>query len=447
MQNKRLGVRCASVLPHFIWLLVAGCSGSGEGEDAADGALAQRGDALEQLTQPSARKSSSDNYFISSQATNQLMLYSTAGAFRGVVREVLKPAASQVGYGGDLFLAAAGSGEVLRFDGFTGAYKGVFIGAGTGGLTSPSAPGIGPDGLFYVGDTVLNQELRFDADGNYIDVLADHADSGLTEPLMQVFDDTSMFICSKQTDSILRYELRTNRFMGEFVPPGVGGLSKPVGLAIGPDNRLYAGSSGTNAVLRYDLKTGAFIDAFVPPGTAGLSDPRAVRFGGPNTNLYVVSSGNNRVLEFDRESGAFVRVVADGTADGLAGSRGLTFTPRPEFRIDSVRHEPVARSSFAHVTMDYRLIDYSDPHPRVALRSIVSSDPDLDLRCAVQGARWGHEDWSFDLDFCNDSGTGQHYPVPYEASTDPKLTSIATAEVPVPPSGRACGSRHGHCRR
>jgi hypothetical protein len=435
------------VISKFLCVLVLGCSGAGGGEFDEEGALARQAAPLQEVAGAPAPPRSNDRYFISSQATNQLMIYSTTGTFGGVVRAVLKPAASQIGYGGDLFLAAAGSGDVLRFDGFTGAYKGIFIPAGTGGLTTPSAPGIGPDGLFYVGDTTLNRELRFDPDGNYIDVLADHATSGLTEPLMQVFDDTSMFICSKQTDSILRYELRTNRFMGEFVPPGGGGLSKPVGLAIGPDNRLYAGSSGTNAVLRYDLKTGEFIDAFVPPGTAGLSDPRAVRFGGPNTNLYVVSSGNNRVLEFDRQSGAFVRVVADGTADGLAGSRGLTFTPRPEFRIDSVRVEPAPHSTFAHAIMDYRLLDYSDPHPRVQLRSVVSSDPDLDLRCAVRGARWGHEDWELDLDLCNDSGSEQHYTITYEASNDHRLTSIATAEVTVPPSDRVCGSRRGRCRR
>lgn len=446
MRQKQLDARYASAISTFLCVLAVGCSGSGEDEFDDEGALARQDGALHEVSQAQGSPPSSDRYFISSQATNQLMVYSTTGTFGGVVRDVLKPAASQIGYGGDLFLASAGSGDVLRFDGFTGAYKGIFIAAGTGGMTTPSAPGIGPDGLFYVGDTTLNQELRFDPEGNYIDVLADHA-SGLTEPLMQVFDDTSMFICSKQTDSILRYELRTNRFMGEFVPPGGGGLSKPVGLAIGPDNRLYASSSGTSAVLRWDLKTGEFVDAFVPPGTAGLSDPRAVRFGGPNTNLYVVSSGNNRVLEFDRQTGAFVRVVADGTADGLGGSRGLTFTPRPEFRIDSVRLERMPHSTFAHATMDYRLIDYSDPHLRVQLRSVVSSDPDLDLRCAVRGARWGHEDWEVDLDLCNDSGEEQHYTITYEASNDHRLSSIATAEVAVPPSDRVCGSRHGRCRR
>src|SRR5262245_28163804 len=42
-------------------------------------------------------------------------------------------------------------------------------------------------------------------------------------------------------------------FLGQFVPSGSGGLSRPRNLTIGPDGNLYVATSneGTNAVLRY----------------------------------------------------------------------------------------------------------------------------------------------------------------------------------------------------
>ena len=427
---------------------VAACSGN-----AADATSTAGGEALSApvadsnaspANHPSGRYA---DFFISSQGSNQVMFFDeTNGSLLKVAREVLKPAASQIGFGGDLFLAAAGSGEVLRFDGFTADYKDVFIPAGEGGLTQPSAPNFGPDDLVYVGDTVTNQELRYDAQGHFIDVVADHS-SGLTYPLMQVFDDTSIYIASRDTDSILRYDLKTKQFMGAFVPSGAGGLSKPVGLDFGPDGNLYASSSGTNAVLRYERNTGAFMGAFVPPNTAGLSDPRAVRFGGPNSNLWVVSSGNNQVLEFDRITGAFIRIVTDGTSLGVAASRGLTFTPRPLFHVFSrVVAQPSRgrNDEFMRIAIDPRLKDYSDRSPRVRLISISSSDPSLDLKRAVRGANFGTEDYEFELSACNQTGAQQRYRVEYSATNSHQLSVIASTEVIVPPqqSGTVRGS---HC--
>lgn len=377
-------------------------------------------------------------YFISSFGSNELMLYNEdSGAFLGVLFDVPAPVASQIGFGGDLFLSASGSGDVLRFDGYSGEYKGVFIHSGEGGLTSPTAPNFGPDNLVYVGDLTTNTMLRYDADGNFIDVFADPETSGLNLPFMQTFDDTSMYLASGGTDSVLRWDLATKEFLGAFVAPGSGGLVKPIGLEFGPDGNLYAGSAGTNAVLRYDGKTGAFIDAFVPPNEGGISDPHAIRFGGPNSNLYVVSTGNNQVVEFDRTTGAFVRVVADGTVDGLTAARGLTFSPRPIFNVYGSVVSPSrhghGRDRFAHVVVDYRLQDYSDEAPRSELVSIVSSDDSTDIRKAVRGARYGEPDYDFYLSLCNSTGVEQRYTITYRASNDHGLTTIATTEIAVPP--------------
>jgi hypothetical protein len=356
------------------------------------------------------------------------------GKFLGMIFTVQGPVASQVGFGGDLFLSASSSSQVLRFDGYTGAYKGVYIKKGEGGLIRPAALNFGPDDLVYVGDTALNKVLRYDRNGKFVDVFAGPG-SGLNQPFMQTFDDKYMYIASGGSNSVIRYDLVTKKY-SDFVPPGGGGLVGPIGLEFGPDGNLYVGSSGTNAVLRFNGKTGAFIDTFIPPGYGGLVDPHAIRFGGRNSNLYVVSTGTNQVMEYDRVTGKFLRVVANGSADGLSKARGLTFTPRPIFSVCS--HVAGAGSlgdthEFKHIFVEHKLKDYSDGSPQVKLMSITSSDKSVDISKAVQHARIGEASYDFDLDFSNKTGSGQHYTITYIASNHHGLATIATTDVDVPP--------------
>lgn len=376
-------------------------------------------------------------YFIASFNSNQLMLFNElTGSFEKIVAAIDKPVASQIGFGGDLFEPSFTTGDIYRFDGFTGEYKGIFVHGGDGGLTNPSAPdfGLGPDGLMYVGDFATNKILRFDRYGHFVDVFADET-SGLIQPYMPTFDETSFYIASGGTNSVLRWDIKTKKFLGAFVKPGSGGLVHPIGMEFGPDGNLYVASNGTNAVLRYNGKTGEFMDVFVPSGTGGIDNLYTVRFGGPNSNMYVVSNNNNKVIEFDRTTGDFVRVVSDGGTSGISGARGLTFSPRPIFHVyANVAQECDVgrRGSFRHVHVERRLKDFSDSHPNVALISITSSDPNVDIRNAVDHARYGTADYDFELSFENTTGAEQHYTITYRASNNHGLTTIATTEVIVP---------------
>ncbi|UTY59278.1 hypothetical protein [Massilia sp. erpn] len=377
------------------------------------------------------------NYFLSSFGTNQLMMFNeNTGKFKKIVYPISKPVASQIGFDGDLFIPSFDTGNVYRFDGFTGGFKGIFVRGGEGGLTNPSAPNFGPDDLMYIGDFATNKILRFDKNGKFVDVFADHETSGLSQPYMPTFDATSFYIASGGTNSILRWDIKTKEFLGAFVPPGSGGLVHPVGLEFGPDGNLYAGSNGTNAVIRYNGKTGEFIDVFVPPGTGGIDNPFAVRFGGRNSNLYVVSNNTNEVMEYDRVTGDFIRVVSDGDSSGLKGARGLTFTPRPIFNVEAkVVGDAYSHGThwMKHISIEHILKDYSDDSPRVKLISIVSSDKYIDIDKAVRHADFGRPDYSFDVDFNNRTGVAQHYTVTYSASNRHGLSTIATTEINVPP--------------
>ncbi len=375
-------------------------------------------------------------YFLSSSNTNQVMIYDEyTGAFRGTVGTIINPAASQVGYDGDMFVpsdgATEGSGLMLRYDSVTGAYKGLFPLGGR--MTTPVALGVGPDGLAYIDDAANNTVLRYDKDGNFIDVFCDGVSSPLSIPAMQVFDDKIMYIASGGNNSILKFDLKTKAYLGYFVPPGSGGLVKPIGLEFGPDGNLYTSSSGTNAVLRYNGKTGEFIDAFVPPGSGGLSFPRAIRFAGPNTNLFVASANTKQVLEYDRLTGHFIGVFSDASVDGVDGERGLAFSNRPTVLV-TASVEGESRSRFREVHIDHSHIqDFVDPHPKVELTSIVSSDPNVDMTRAVRHARFGEADYDFELDFRNNTGVEQQYTITYKATNVQGEWKLGTTTVKVPP--------------
>jgi hypothetical protein len=91
-------------------------------------------------------------------------------------------------------------------------------------------------------------------------------------------------------ESVKSYNGTTGASQGDFVPNGSGGLSFPLGGAIGPDGNLYVSNSDNEDVLRYNGTTGAFIDAFIPSGSGGLGDPASLIFR--NGFLYVANSSD-----------------------------------------------------------------------------------------------------------------------------------------------------------
>lgn len=183
----------------------------------------------------------------------------------------------------DLYVAATHAGSILRYDGTTGAFKGVFVSAGSSGLDAPQGMAFGPDGNLYV------------ASGNWF--------TGSNGP----FYDGDF-----PAGAVLRFEGPAGRhpgaFLGTAVPGGSGGLANPTGLLFAPDPSgnggidLYVASSvqsgsggvliaepGTSQVLRYGATTGAFLGTFIAPGSGGLKFPTFLTFTetDPTTLAYV----------------------------------------------------------------------------------------------------------------------------------------------------------------
>ena len=93
--------------------------------------------------------------------------------------------------------------------------------------------------------------------------------------LQQVFAvDGDLYVSSRFTDEVMRFNGATGAFIDDFVSAESGGLDEPNGLAFGPDGHLYVASRLTDEVLRYDKVTGNFIDEFVPvSGNGGMDAP------------------------------------------------------------------------------------------------------------------------------------------------------------------------------
>ena len=176
------------------------------------------------------------------------------------------PTSATFGPGGDLFVASFETDQVLRFDGASGAYEGVFVSAALGGLNGPDAgTKFGPDGLLYVPSFWNDRVLRYDSDGVFVDEFVAFREGNCRRPRDLVFHDEHWYVASSGNNRILRFDAAGN-FVSQFAT-----VLQPYSLAFHPfDHELYVVSLTDNGVYRLDGDNGAVRGAAVPSGSAGL---------------------------------------------------------------------------------------------------------------------------------------------------------------------------------
>jgi sugar lactone lactonase YvrE len=269
--------------------------------------------------------------FVSSQtdptAHSVLRYDGGTGAFVGVFASgggLNAPLGMAFGPDGHLYVATGNSSQVLKYNGVTGAFLGVF--ASGGGLQAPINLTFGPDGNLYVSSSCC-QVLRFNGSsgaflGDFI------SGAGLDQPRGLAFGpDANLYVVNYNTGSVRRYNGTTGAFIDEFVPAGSGGLATPSDLAFGPDGNLYVtgGNFPIPGVFRYSSATGAFMNQFAT--VADGPYPISMAFG-PDGNLYVVTSGSKfAVFRFDWKTGAFMDEFVASGSGGLSNPFGMAFSP------------------------------------------------------------------------------------------------------------------------
>jgi len=220
----------------------------------------------------------------------------------------------------DILVADFVGDDVRRYDAATGELLGTWTKMpeldGSLGLV------VGPEGHVFVASEEANKVLRFDADGNFVDVFVgddpntpDDETGGLSGPGAVLFGaDGLLYVSSFDSDAILRYDGETGAFVDVFVPAAEGGLDGPdAGMVFGADGALYVPSYYTDEVLRYDGVTGEALGAFTP-ADGSLSKPRTLLFVGDH--LLVTSEGSGEVVRFDAATGDHVDALV-GQASGL----------------------------------------------------------------------------------------------------------------------------------
>ena len=165
-------------------------------------------------------------------------------------------------------------GSILRYNGATGTFIDAFVPKGSGGLGIPMAFAFGPDGNLYVcnqkqegpdPDNRLGEVLRFNgATGAFIDVFVP-AESGSFYAGIAFGPDGNLYVSNPSTHRILRFDGTTGAFIDVFISNATSPLTDPRGMIFGANGTLYICNAAAGTVLRYNSTTGGYLHTFTPP--------------------------------------------------------------------------------------------------------------------------------------------------------------------------------------
>jgi WD40 repeat protein len=189
------------------------------------------------------------------------------------------PSDAAYGPDGAIYVSCLGDNGISRVDPVTGQSFGFVLG-GSGGLASPRSLAFGPGGHLFV-SSASGEVLEYDgATGAFVSVFVNASGNGggPVDPYGMSFHQGRLYVASRFPSEVKAFDANSGAFVSTFVPGGSGGLSGPTALDFGPSGDLYVASHDDSAVRRYDGATGAFLSLFVPSESGGLAGPVDLAF-------------------------------------------------------------------------------------------------------------------------------------------------------------------------
>jgi len=215
----------------------------------------------------------------------------------------------------DLLVCDLLGDQVLRYDGTTGAFLGVFA---SGPIDGPEGITVGPDGNVYVASEYSANVTKWSPTGTYLGEFVAPGAGGLAgEQDLEFGPDGNLYVMSHlalSPNSVWKFDGMTGAFLGMH---GLGGGPGHVhGMAWRPsDGDLYQVQlpGGSGIVNRFDGATGAMLAPFTADASMAIANDL---LWGPDGDLYVSNpliSGFlvGGIVHFDGATGAYLGVFSD----------------------------------------------------------------------------------------------------------------------------------------
>lgn len=244
------------------------------------------------------------------------------------------PSALTYGQDGKLYVTSSDltdrvlGNEVLVYDGVSGQYQGIF-GQATNAqsqLLNPTGIKFGPDGNLYVASAFTSQILRYNGKtGAFMGVYA-RRNNGFPNNVVPTNDnrpdftvlvfgpDGNLYVTSMLENAVLRYAgpkaKNPGQFMGVYGQASAtgSGLNQPRSIVFGPEADLYATSAFNGQILRYtgplSKNPGQFLGVYADVGREVVAE-RGVQnsdFNNDSVRDLVIQNG----LGFNTEGNLFI---------------------------------------------------------------------------------------------------------------------------------------------
>lgn len=242
--------------------------------------------------------------YVASGATNSILRYhGESGSFLGEFVPsnsggLNNPHGLRFGPDDNLYVTSKLGDQILRYDGATGVFLGVFADTRRHGIDQTVDVVFSPDGFMFVSGGRTHNVLRFEAStGAFIDEFVAPRTGGLRSANgLAVGSNGDLYVASTDTNNILRFSGDSGRFVEQFVTAGSGGMLRPRAITFGPNGQLFV-ASDRHAIHQFESENGAHIGDVVPPRLGGLELPVGIAFD-DRRRLAVVSIARDEVKRY-----------------------------------------------------------------------------------------------------------------------------------------------------